>query len=38
MIAPQVSGYIVQVAGQDFAQVKRGEVLVRIDDESIRRR
>ena len=33
VIAPQVSGYIVQVAGQDFAQVKRGEVLVRIDDE-----
>jgi multidrug resistance efflux pump len=32
IIAPQVSGYVVQVAVQDYAQVKAGDVLVRIDD------
>jgi multidrug resistance efflux pump len=31
-MAPQVNGYVVDVLVRDFAQVKRGELLVRIDD------
>ncbi|WP_150117302.1 HlyD family secretion protein, partial [Xanthomonas phaseoli] len=32
VIAPQVSGYVTQVPVQDFAHVKRGQLLARIDD------
>ena len=32
IIAPQVSGYVVAVAATDYADVKAGQVLVRIDD------
>ncbi|WP_225782706.1 HlyD family secretion protein [Xenophilus sp. Marseille-Q4582] len=32
VLAPQVSGYVAEVAVQDFAQVKAGDVLLRIDD------
>jgi multidrug resistance efflux pump len=31
-IAPQVSGYVVEVLVKDYAQVKAGQLLVRIDD------
>lgn len=31
VIAPQVSGYVVEVAVKDYQQVQRGQVLVRID-------
>jgi multidrug resistance efflux pump len=31
-IAPQVSGYVVEVSVKDYAQVKAGQVLARIDD------
>ncbi|EJL89752.1 multidrug resistance efflux pump [Herbaspirillum sp. CF444] len=31
VVAPQVSGYVVEVAVKDYDQVKRGQVLVRID-------
>ena len=31
-IAPQASGYVVEVLVKDYAQVKAGQVLVRIDD------
>ncbi|MBC9032303.1 HlyD family secretion protein [Sphingomonas sp. JC676] len=37
-IAPQVSGYVVQVLVHDYQQVKRGQVLVRIDDRIYRAR
>ncbi|CAN7243328.1 HlyD family secretion protein [Rhizobium sp. LjRoot30] len=33
-ISPQVSGYIVEVPVKDYAEVKQGDVLVRIDDRS----
>jgi multidrug resistance efflux pump len=36
VIAPQVSGYVVQVAVGDYANVKRGDVLARIDDSTYR--
>jgi multidrug resistance efflux pump len=36
VIAPQVSGYVVQVAVGDYANVKAGDVLARIDDSSYR--
>jgi multidrug resistance efflux pump len=36
VIAPQVSGYVVAVALTDYAQVKAGQVLVRIDDSTYR--
>jgi len=36
VIAPQVSGYVVQVSVGDYADVKPGEVLARIDDSSYR--
>ena len=32
VVAPQVSGYVTEVAVQDFERVKRGQLLVRIDD------
>ena len=32
MISPQLSGYVSEVAVSDYATVKEGEVLVRIDD------
>lgn len=38
VIAPQVSGYVVSVALTDYAQVKAGQVLVRIDDSTYRAR
>jgi len=37
-IAPQVSGYVVEVLVRDYEQVKRGQVLVRIDDRIYRAR
>jgi len=36
IIAPQVSGYVVAVDATDFAEVKAGQVLVRIDDRQYR--
>jgi multidrug resistance efflux pump len=36
IIAPQVSGYVVTVEAKDFAGVKAGQVLVRIDDRQYR--
>lgn len=36
VIAPQVSGYVVQVSVSDYAVVKAGEVLARIDDGTYR--
>lgn len=38
VIAPQVSGYVVEVLVQDFNQVKKGQPLVRIDDRIYRQR
>lgn len=32
VIAPQVSGYVVEVQAHDYQRVKTGDVLVRIDD------
>ncbi|MCC5068736.1 HlyD family secretion protein [Xanthomonas campestris] len=32
VIAPQVSGYVTQVPVQDFAHVRRGQLLAKIDD------
>ncbi|MGP9688943.1 HlyD family secretion protein [Psychrobacter sp. AOP22-C1-C5] len=32
IISPQVSGYVTQVAVQDFANVKEGDLLIKIDD------
>lgn len=32
IISPQLGGYVVEVLVQDFQQVKRGELLMRIDD------
>jgi multidrug resistance efflux pump len=32
LVAPQVSGYVTEVAVQDFERVKRGQLLARIDD------
>jgi multidrug resistance efflux pump len=37
-IAPQVSGYVVDVRVRDYAQVRKGEELVRIDDRIYRAR
>lgn len=34
IISPQVSGYVTEVAVQDFASVKAGDLLVKIDDRS----
>lgn len=38
VIAPQVSGYVMQVLVRDYAIVKPGQVLVRIDDRVYRAR
>lgn len=38
VIAPQVNGYVVEVRVQDYDQVKRGQVLARIDDRIYRQR
>lgn len=38
VIAPQVSGYVTQVLVRDFAQVKAGDPLVKIDDRIYRQR
>lgn len=38
LISPQVSGYVVDVLVQDFQTVRRGELLVRIDDRIYRQR
>lgn len=38
VIAPQLGGYVTQVAVQDFAHVKKGQLLVRIDDRIYRQR
>ncbi|MGP4864613.1 HlyD family secretion protein [Psychrobacter sp. T6-5] len=32
IISPQVSGYVTEVAVQDFADVKAGDLLIKIDD------
>ena len=36
IISPQVSGYVTEVAVQDFAHVKAGDLLVKIDDRTFR--
>ena len=38
IISPQVSGYVTQVPVQDFASVRAGAVLARIDDRIYRQR
>ena len=38
VIAPQVSGYVVEVTVQDYQQVTAGQVLARIDDRIYRQR
>src|SRR5262249_55577785 len=38
VIAPQVSGYVIAVAAEDYAHVHAGDVLVRIDDRIYRAR
>ncbi|HTU13197.1 MAG TPA: HlyD family secretion protein [Allosphingosinicella sp.] len=38
VIAPQVSGYVVEVRVRDYQQVRRGEILARIDDRIYRAR
>jgi len=38
IIAPQVGGYVTEVPVQDFATVKKGQILARIDDRIYRRR
>ena len=38
VIAPQVSGYVAEVAVTDYAQASQGQVLVRIDDRIYRAR
>ena len=38
VIAPQVSGYVVEVAVRDYQQVKAGQVLARVDDRIYRAR
>jgi len=38
VIAPQVNGYVVAVPVQDFARVRAGQALVRIDDRIYRQR
>jgi multidrug resistance efflux pump len=38
IVSPQVSGYVTQVPVQDFAAVKAGDVLARIDDRIYRQR
>src|SRR5690606_5306963 len=38
VISPQVSGYVVDVAVQDYDRVTKGQVLARIDDRIYRQR
>jgi multidrug resistance efflux pump len=38
VIAPQVNGYVVEVTVQDYEEVKRGQILARIDDRIYRQR
>ncbi|WP_225206104.1 HlyD family secretion protein [Novosphingobium huizhouense] len=38
VISPQVSGYVTQVLVKDFARVRKGEVIARIDDRQYRAR
>jgi multidrug resistance efflux pump len=38
VIAPQASGYVVEVAAEDYESVAAGQVLVRIDDRTYRAR
>ncbi|WP_257539728.1 HlyD family secretion protein [Sphingobium sp. CFD-1] len=38
VIAPQVNGYVVAVTVQDYEQVRRGQILARIDDRIYRQR
>jgi multidrug resistance efflux pump len=38
IIAPKVNGYVAEVRVQDFASVKEGTVLVRLDDRDYRQR
>ncbi|MCW2380545.1 MULTISPECIES: HlyD family secretion protein [unclassified Sphingobium] len=38
VIAPQVNGYVVEVQVQDYEQVRKGQVLARIDDRIYRQR
>ena len=38
IISPQLSGYVVEVAVQDFQPVKKGELLMRIDDRIYRQK
>lgn len=38
VIAPQVGGYVTEVLVQDFAHVKTGQILARIDDSIYRQR
>ena len=36
IISPQVSGYVTEVAVKDFATVKEGDLLIKIDDRTFR--
>ncbi|GAB3102886.1 HlyD family secretion protein [Lysobacter terrae] len=36
LISPQVSGYVVRVPARDFQQVRKGQLLVQIDDRTYR--
>ena len=36
IISPQVSGYVTEVAVEDFANVKEGDLLIKIDDRTFR--
>jgi multidrug resistance efflux pump len=38
VVSPQVAGYIVEIPVQDYAEVKAGDLLVRIDDRIFRQR
>jgi multidrug resistance efflux pump len=38
IVSPQLSGYVVEVAVQDFQQVKQGDLLMRIDDRIYRQK
>ncbi len=38
MLSPQVSGYVVEVPVTDFARVEKGDLIVRIDDRTYRRK
>jgi multidrug resistance efflux pump len=38
IISPQLSGYVVEVDVQDFQQVRKGDLLMRIDDRIYRQR